>query len=167
MFLVTHFCCLCTWSLWECLTGKHLLLTFICSHSLFADRREVSWWGRLFQEVIWGETSLFHFPFVPCLWTEHKRKALSILTGVSGITGAWDHLTWLCLKVVERLKGRGKEESRKTSSSYDGFLEDFSPSCCSQSNSASQAKLTLLVLLQASCLLSKLFWFVSTSLAWR
>lgn len=71
---MTHFCCLCTWSLWEHLTGKHFLLTFICSHSLFARRK----W--LFQEVILGEASL-----VPCLWTEHERKALSTLTGVSGM----------------------------------------------------------------------------------
>lgn len=164
---MTHFCCLCTWSLWECLTGKHFLLTFIHSHCLCPQERSELMRKWLFQEVILGEASLFHFPFVPCLWTEYKRKTLINLNWCFWHTGAWEHLTWLCLKVVERLKGRRKEESRKTSPSYDGFLEDFSPSCCSQSNSASQAKLALLILVQTSCLLSKLFWFVSTSLVRR
>lgn len=39
----------------------------------------------LSREEILDKALPFHFPFVPCLWTEHKRKALSVPAGVSAI----------------------------------------------------------------------------------
>lgn len=150
--------------------GSVWLESISCSHSsihtVFAHGREVSWWGSdCFRKWFWVELHFFIFHLFLACGLNIREKLLSILTGVSGILVLGS--TWLCLKVVERLKGRRKEKSRKTSPSYDGFLEDFSPSCCSQSNSASKAKLALLILVQTSCLLSKLFWFVSTSLVRR
>lgn len=64
-------------------TGR--VLTFVCSLSFCPPKTGELMRKQLFQEVILGEASLFYSPFVPCLWTEHKGRALSNLTGVSGI----------------------------------------------------------------------------------
>lgn len=121
----------CISSLWKCFTWKPFLPTLICWHSLCPQERGelLSKW--LFQEAILGEACsffffFFGFLFVPCLWTEHKRKANANSISPNHASG----ILVLETTFLERnLKTEEYKEGRKWKTSpYNRFPEDFSPS---------------------------------------
>lgn len=129
---MTHFCCLCTWSLggfgWKSISSSHL-----SAHSFYPPNRGELMRKWLFQEVILDEASVFHFPFVPCLWNkEHKRKALSNLTGVSGIQLLGSSQLGFAWEEQRDWREEGRKEVGKLHHPTMDSLEDFSFSSNSQ-----------------------------------
>lgn len=163
---MTHFCCLCTWSLggfgWKSISSSHL-----SAHSFYPPKRGELMRKWLFQEVILDEASVFHFPFVPCLWNkEHKRKALSNLTGVSGIQLLGSSQLGFAWEEQRDWREEGRKEVGKLHHPTMDSLEDFSFSSNSQLISSYQKKISF-VNVAPDLPHSKLLWSVHTSVAWR